>query len=133
MRADLLDLMLCPACGADQLTLRQAQAETVQYGERQVEEVKEGQVICQGCQQTFPISDYVLSFYDLMPDSVKKDGEYWGTFYRWHYDQGYTGYVDSRGDVPGFLSFQVAETVSQTERERVAGVARLAMKIAHDL
>jgi SAM-dependent methyltransferase/uncharacterized protein YbaR (Trm112 family) len=126
MRADLLDLMLCPVCGTDQLTLRQAQAETVQYGERQVEEVKEGQVICQGCQRTFPVSDYVLSFYDLMPDSVKKDGEYWGTFYRWHYDQGYTGYVDSRGDVPGFLSFQVGEVAPQTERERVAGVARLA-------
>jgi 2-polyprenyl-3-methyl-5-hydroxy-6-metoxy-1,4-benzoquinol methylase/uncharacterized protein YbaR (Trm112 family) len=126
MRADLLDLMLCPVCGTDELTLRQAQAETVQYGERQVEEVKEGQVICQGCQRTFPIADYVLSFYDLMPDSVKQDGDYWGAFYRWHYEQGYTGYVDSRGDVPGFLSFQVGQVAPQTERERVAGVARLA-------
>jgi len=126
MRAELVELMLCPVCGADRLALHQAQTEQVRYGEREVEEVKEGQVVCRECQRTWPIADYVLSLYDLMPESVKKDGEYWGTFYRWHYDQGYTGYVDSRGDVPGFLPYQVGEAAPHTERQRVAGVARLA-------
>lgn len=125
MRAELLQLMLCPACGTDGLTLHNAQTKHIRYGEREIAEVREGQVVCRGCQRAFPIADYVLSFYDLMPESVKKDGEYWGIFYRWHYDQGFTGYVDSRGAVPSFLPFQVAEAVPQTEEERVGSVVKL--------
>jgi 2-polyprenyl-3-methyl-5-hydroxy-6-metoxy-1,4-benzoquinol methylase/uncharacterized protein YbaR (Trm112 family) len=121
VRTELVELMLCPVCGADGLSLHQAQTELVRYGERQVVEVRAGQVVCQRCKQTFPIADYVLSFYDLMPESVKKDGEYWGAFYRWHYEQGYMGYVDPHGEVPHFSPYQVTQVVPQTERERVTG------------
>jgi 2-polyprenyl-3-methyl-5-hydroxy-6-metoxy-1,4-benzoquinol methylase/uncharacterized protein YbaR (Trm112 family) len=125
MQAELLELMLCPVCGADSLALQQKQSEWVRYGQREIEEIQEGQGICQECHETFPIADYVLSFYDLMSESVQKDGEYWGAFYRWHYDQGYTGYVDPRGDVAGLLFFQVREVAPQTEQKRMAGIARL--------
>lgn len=59
-----------------------------------------------------------MSLVGLLPKNVRADGEYWGEFYRWHYDQGHLGYLDSRRPFAPFLFYGVAETMPVDGIER---------------
>jgi len=100
------------------LTLSDAQTQTITYGKQVVEEVRAGRVVCSACGQQFPVEDYVLSLVDLLPKDVRADGEYWGKYYRWFYDQGNLGFFDLRQPVAPFLPYRVAEPVPVDGDER---------------
>jgi SAM-dependent methyltransferase len=119
LKASLLDVLLCPHCAESGLTLSDARIQTVTYGERSLEEVRAGRVVCPTCRGQFPVEDYVLSLVDLLPKDVRADGEYWGEFYRWHYDQGHLGYFDLRRPLAPFLSYGVAEAMPMDGTERL--------------
>src|SRR5687768_16774516 len=99
MRAELLDLLLCPRCGSNRLRLTGARLERVAYAAGAVEEVREGVVRC-GCGLELPVQDHVLSYDALMPDGVKADGRYWGEFYRFALGQGMKGHFDLKEGFP---------------------------------
>ena len=44
MKPSLLDILLCPCCGAEGLTLSKAQFQQLAYGDEEVEEVYSGMV-----------------------------------------------------------------------------------------
>jgi 2-polyprenyl-3-methyl-5-hydroxy-6-metoxy-1,4-benzoquinol methylase len=117
MRAELLDVLLCPRCGADGLRLTGAQLERVPYAAGAVEEVREGVVRC-ACGLELPIQDHVLSYDALMPDGVKADGRYWGQFYRFALGHGMKGHFDLKEGFPPLLRQGVFETVPQAPGER---------------
>jgi 2-polyprenyl-3-methyl-5-hydroxy-6-metoxy-1,4-benzoquinol methylase/uncharacterized protein YbaR (Trm112 family) len=118
LNVTLLDILLCPHCAKNGLILSDARIQTVTYGEKPIEEVHTGQVLCPTCRHRFPVEDYVLSLVGLLPKDVRADGKYWGEFYRWHYDQGHLGYFDSRRPFAPFLSCGVAETMPMDGIER---------------
>jgi uncharacterized protein YbaR (Trm112 family) len=109
LKASLLDILLCPNCGDAGLTLDGAQV--VSYGEPPVEEIRSGKVVCPTCRHQLPVDDCVLPLVASLPKGVRADGEYWGSFYRWHYEHGNLGYFDVRQPVYPFLSYGVAEAI----------------------
>ena len=111
MKPSLLDILLCPCCGAEGLTLSKAQFRQLAHGDEEVEEVYSGMVTCSVCQNAFPVEEYVLSFANLLPDDVRADGEYWGELFRWHVSQGDLGYLDLQRPLAGLLRFGVSEAV----------------------
>ncbi len=117
MRRELLSVLRCPRCGADDLGLAAREVERVGYAAGPVEEVKAGAVECR-CGLALPIEDYVLSYNALMPEGVKADGRYWGSFYRFALGQGLRGHFDLRDGFPPFLAHGVFETSPQPPGER---------------
>jgi SAM-dependent methyltransferase len=109
MKPGLLDLLLCPACGAARLAV--SRGEPGPDGD-----IREGAVACGGCGTAFPVEGSVLSFRDAMPEQVRRDGDYWGTFYQWHEEQGFTGYTDPDGDLPLFPDDRVGGKAPRDEQ-----------------
>jgi SAM-dependent methyltransferase len=117
MRRELLSVLLCPRCGGDGLRLAAREVERIPYAAGPVEEVKAGSVECR-CGLALPIEDYVLSYDALMPEGVKADGHYWGSFYRFALGHGLRGHFDLRHGFPPFLAHGVFETAPQAPGER---------------
>ncbi|MBU0492481.1 MAG: methyltransferase domain-containing protein [Chloroflexi bacterium] len=118
MKPSLLDILLCPSCGQERLNLQDAQVEVLDYGGVPTEEVRAGRVVCADCGTTLPIQDYVLSFLDVLPAGIHRDGEYWGDYFRWFVDQGCYGFLDLRCESWPFLPQKVVESMPFEGPER---------------
>lgn len=98
MNADLINKLCCPApgCHAEELLLRAHCIETIRYGTGQVEEIKEGELLCGACGRAYPIIEYVPQFDALFPPTLKEEAEYWDQWYGFTWERGYLGFFDLR-------------------------------------
>jgi SAM-dependent methyltransferase len=83
-------------------------------------------VACTGCGAAFPVTDYVLSLEAVLPDDIRRDGAYWGQYYRWFHDRESYGHLDLRLPSTPFVMYGVREPVPFEGQEREGIHAELA-------
>ena len=99
MHRQLLDIILCPACGSA-LELAEATFATVQYEDGPRDEIENGTVSCD-CGRRYPVTNFVLSFADLFSPDLQREAAYWDSYYSWLLEQGSYGFHDlRRGHAP---------------------------------
>jgi 2-polyprenyl-3-methyl-5-hydroxy-6-metoxy-1,4-benzoquinol methylase/uncharacterized protein YbaR (Trm112 family) len=107
LNKDLLDRLLCPACGG-QLELGSAAWETIEYESGPSEEVRSGSVGC-ACGREYPVEDFVLSFASLFPPELAREGSYWDRYYGWLLEHGSLGFHDLRLGQAPYITMGVPE------------------------
>jgi SAM-dependent methyltransferase/uncharacterized protein YbaR (Trm112 family) len=106
MKADFVSLLRCPArdCNAQELRLQADSIERIEYKGGAIDEVREGPIECPACGRHYPIQEYVPSFEQLYPEGLKREAEYWGKWYGFMWERGYTGFFDLRNPVAPLIT-----------------------------
>ncbi len=106
MKADFVSLLRCPArdCNAQELRLHAGNIERIEYRVGPIDEVREGTIECPACGRRYPIQEYVPSFEQLYPEGLKREAEYWGKWYGFMWERGYTGFFDLRTPVAPLIT-----------------------------
>jgi SAM-dependent methyltransferase/uncharacterized protein YbaR (Trm112 family) len=106
MKADFVSLLRCPArdCNAQELRLHAGSIERIEYKGGAIDEVREGTIECPACGRHYPIQEFVLSFEQLYPEGLKREAEYWGKWYGFMWERGYTGFFDIRNPVAPLIT-----------------------------
>ncbi len=106
MKAQMLDILLCPAsdCMSADLILEAHEVETIQYNDGPVEEVKEGTILCASCGRKYPVAEYVPDFSQLFPGALKSEADFWNGWYGFMWDKKHLGFFDHRETVAPFLT-----------------------------
>jgi ubiquinone/menaquinone biosynthesis C-methylase UbiE/uncharacterized protein YbaR (Trm112 family) len=107
LNKDLLDRLLCPACGG-RLELSKAESETLEYGDGPREEVRTGSVGC-ACGREYPIEEFVLSLAALFQPELAREAAYWDRYYGWLLAHGSLGFHDLRLGQAPYITMGVPE------------------------
>jgi len=106
MKADFVSLLRCPSrdCNGHELRLQVGSIERIEYKSGAIDEVREGTIECPACGRHYPIQEYVPSFEQLYPEGLKREAEYWGKWYGFMWERGYTGFFDIRNPVAPLIT-----------------------------
>lgn len=106
MKADFVSFLRCPArdCNSEDLELHAEGVERIEYTGGAIEEVREGALECASCGRRYPIEEYVPSFEQLYPEGLKREADYWGKWYGFMWERGYTGFFDIRNPVAPLIT-----------------------------
>ena len=78
--------------------------ERIEYKGGAIDEVREGTIECPACGRRYPIQEYVPSFEQLYPEGLRREAEYWGRWYGFMWERGYTGFFDIRNPVASLIT-----------------------------
>jgi SAM-dependent methyltransferase/uncharacterized protein YbaR (Trm112 family) len=120
MRADFVSLLRCPArdCKGGDLKVNASRVVRIEYRVGAIDEVREGAIECPSCGRVYPIEEYVPSFDQLYPEGLKREGDYWGRWYGFMWERGFTGFFDLRNPVAPLI----AEGIEVMNPATVAGI-----------
>ena len=124
MRAEFVRELQCPArdCLSGELRLEAIASQTLHYKDGPVDEVREGRVVCGACGRAYPIEEYVLSFEQLFPETLREEARYWGKWYGFMWSQGHLGFFDLRAPMaPQIINGVEALDPSTLERKDLGG------------
>lgn len=115
MQKDLLDKVLCPACGSGDWRLDATTVETLDYEGGAREEVRTGTLTC-SCGNVYPIEEFVLSFAQLFPPDLQREAAFWDRYYLWNVEHESLGFFDLRKGFTPFLVFGVPDAFPAADK-----------------